>query len=90
MPADRAFVPISARYDRRGVPAVEMHTPEAVARGSPVARLERSYPALNRSKGLMTVSVSDTVSYFFVSRDESVSHFGLASSEDPCLAEALG
>lgn len=68
----------------------EMHTPEGIALGSSVARLHRSYPSRSGSEALMTVGVSDRVNYFFVSRDESVSHFGLSLADTPCLAEALG
>lgn len=68
----------------------EMHTPEGIALGSPVAQLHRAYPSLSGAEGLMTVTASDHANYFFVSRDESVSRFGLALADTPCLAEALG
>jgi hypothetical protein len=64
----------------------EMHTPEGVALGTPVARLQGVYPALRRSGGLMTVRVSDRADYFFVGRNDTVNYFGLSLPHERCLA----
>ena len=60
-----------------------MHTPEGVALGTPVEEVQRTYPAIRRSDGLLTVAASDQADYFFVMHDDAVRYFGLSSSDDP-------
>lgn len=66
-----------------------MHTPEGVVLGTSMDELQRTYPALRRSDGFWVVPASDEADYFFVIEDEAVNFFGLASSDDPCLAAAF-
>ena len=66
-----------------------MHTPEGVALGTPVDEVQRTYPAVRRSDGLLIATASDEADYFFVIEKGIVNFFGLASSGDPCLAVAF-